>query len=383
MKIVHITPIYWDNWGYQENYLAKIQAQLGQDVTVICPNEGLSSYKTVKLDGKYDYFFSGFRVVRLHLLFNILNRFYLYKNLQQTLKDINPDIIMIHGLACLPSIQVVRYKKKNPNVTLYADFHADALISANNFISKFVLHKFIWKVVIKIVIKHFNKIYYTRPSVKRFSMEMYNLQESKLHELLLGAEKKVTNPDKIKLSRLKLRSKLNLQEEDILICTGGKIDHFKKIDFLISAIENMKIRSKLHLVIFGSVSLDYMNEYKQNIKRIDNVYELGWINEDDIEDVYHASDIAIFLGNHSVLWEKAICCGIPTIFSEEVDRTYLDLNGNNIFVKNNDMGDLTDKLLNLVENPYKIQLMRSIAEKEGLKKFSYSNIFHNLTESWK
>ena len=383
MKIIHITPIYWDDWGYQENYLAKIQAKLGHQVTVICPNVNLSSYHNSILEKKDDYFFFGFRVKRLQLTFNLLNRFYLYKNLQKTLNDINPDVIMIHGLACLPALQVAKYKKKNPYVDLYADFHADALISANNFFSKFILHKLIWKIVIKVVAKNFRKIYYTRPSVKRFSIEMYNVKENKLHPLLLGSEKNTLDPDEIRNCRTQLRSKFNIPEDDLVICTGGKIDHWKKIDLLINAIDKSGLKNKIHLIIFGSVESKYLEEYKNLISNINFVYEMGWINENEIENVYHASDVAIFLGNHSVLWEKAICCGIPTIFSEDIDRGYLDLNGNNIFVKNNNINDLIEKLKYLSDNPKKIQLMRLVAEEKGYKLFSYSNIVNKLTESWR
>ena len=381
MKIVHLTPIYWDNWGYQENYIARYQAKFGHKVFVIAPATSLSPYRNDLNGQRTEYDIDGVHVIRLKLKINIINRFYWFDGLLGTLKQLNPGIIMIHGLAMVPILEILKYKKSNPNCLIYADFHSDYQNSGKNILSSIFLHKIIWRYFVNKAIPSIEKIYYTRPSVKKFIQDMYGIKDELLDELLFGSDLINYSLEARHDIRKKIRGGLNIPEDSFVICTGGKFDKAKNLKVLTDGISKLK-KLEIHLIIFGSVESSFKNSFNELIKKIKNVHNLGWLNETEISECYISSDIAVFLGNHSVLWEKAICYGIPTIFSYQHDREYLDLNGNCLFVFGNIDIEVAQNIKMLVTNPQIISNMRKVAIENGATIFSYENIVGKLNESW-
>jgi glycosyltransferase involved in cell wall biosynthesis len=382
MKIVHISPIFWDNWGYQENYISRIQAEEGHQVTVLTSATSLAYYRK-DLDGQYkEYFSCGVKIIRLRIKFNLINRFYWFDGLYNILKRINPEIIMVHGLTMLPVLQILKYKKCNPNCLLYADLHADYHISGTSFLSRIILHKFFWRIfTINRILPHVEQIYYTRPSVKRFSQEMYKIKDALLTELLMGADAPTYSEEARKEIKRKIRNKLGIPEDSFIICTGGKIDKNKQIGLLLKALQKID-NSKFYLIIFGNIADDYKAIYHSEISHFSNIKDIGWLVESEIGELFIASDIAVFLGNHSVLWEQAISYGTPVMFSYEEDRKYLDVGGNCIFVYSNNENEISYYINLLLEQPSIITNMKKIAIQKGIPKFSYKNIVQELNASW-
>jgi 1,2-diacylglycerol 3-alpha-glucosyltransferase len=379
--IIHITPVYWDNWGYQENYISEYQANTNNKITIITPATSLSSYRR-DLNGKTtEYFIKNVRVIRLKLKWKILNRFYWYDNLYKILIQESPDIIMIHGLAMIPVLEIIKFKKKNPNCTIYADFHSDYLISGTNFLSIKILHSIIWRYFVKLTIPYIEKIYYTRPSVKKFITDLYKINENILEELLMGSDSKSCTLLERESIKNVVREKLKIPLDSFVICTGGKINSERKLDIIINSLANFK-NQQIHLIIFGKIDDEYLKTFQSMICDKKNIHFIGWLQSSEIYDYYFASNIAIFLGNHSVLWEQAIGCGTPTIFGYKEDREYLDTGENCIFLFKNNELELIQYLKLLINNPELILKMRKNAIEKGELKFSYENIVSNLNKSW-
>ena len=112
-KVVHISPVYWENWGYQENMITKKQAIKNCNVTVISSLNSIVDYK-VKYLKKQSYNEGSVKIIRLDFVFNLFNRFFIYKKLNKTLKELNPDIIMLHGMQSLiTGYSAPKYNGKN------------------------------------------------------------------------------------------------------------------------------------------------------------------------------------------------------------------------------------------------------------------------------
>lgn len=383
IRIVHISPVFHDNWSYQENLLSSIQS-MEQDfeVTVISSKKSIVNYKA-PLNSDYDYYLDKVRIFRLDFIFNFFNRFYIYKGLKTKLNQINPDIIMIHGLQMLPVFQILSYKRRNVKCRIYADLHADYRISGTNILSRVILHRIIWKSIIKYSSKYIDEIYYTRPSVRDFSIDFYSINPEKFKPLYLGTEYDL--PCEISRSSLskKFREELNIRENDFLIITGGKISADSQIHVIIEAINKQKNKSDIHFVLFGTIEENYLNILMNTIDRKLNFHFIGWKNSAQVYEAFIASDLSIFLGRHSVLWEQAVGLGVPILIRYQPDREYLNCNENVHFIFSDNIEELIHSLRIIqYKKPY-YTVLKDNSLLEGAKQFNFKNIVKQLNEKWR
>ena len=98
-----------------------------------------------------------------------------------------------------------------------------------------------------------------------------------------------------------------------------------------------------------------------------------WIPSDRVYDYFLASDLAVFPGTHSVLWEQACACGLPGIYKSWEGMKHVDMNGSALFLMNDSVEEIKEKILNIIENKENFQKMRSAAY-QGKSFFSYWEI---------
>ena len=189
-KIVHICMAqYSDGWTYQENLLAKYHKKAGYDVTVLtsvlCYKEG----KLVEDDKEEFVDINGVKVIRLPKKSKgLLGKVPSYEGFFEALEDISPDVIFSHGCQYRDTVNVIKYIKKNKNVELYVDNHADFTNSARSFISLHVLHKIIWKYYAKKLVKYTNVFWGVLPARVDFLTDVYGLPKDKCKLLVMGAD---------------------------------------------------------------------------------------------------------------------------------------------------------------------------------------------------
>jgi len=383
IKIVHISPVFHDNWSYQENILTDLQSnEIDFEVILISSKSSIVNYES-PINLNEDYFLNKVRIIRLNFIFNFFNRFYLFENLSSTLDSIKPDIIMIHGLQTLPVLQVISYKKKNPFCRIYADLHADYDISGKNLISILILHKLIWKSLISYSIKYLEQIYYTRPSVRKFSTDLYSINDSKISPLYLGTEFNVPKEEERLEIRSKFRNSLQIDNNDFVIITGGKLSEKSNIESIIQAMNNQDFTNKLHLIIFGSIDGKYLDYLRGLILDKKNLKFLGWQNKQQTYEALLSSDLSIYLGRHSVLWEQSIGLGLPIILKYKTDREYLNCKNNVHFLFSNEIFELTKSLKLLLNTECYYKYILNNSREAGPEYFNFNNIVKKLNEKWK
>lgn len=373
MKIVHLclSCFYIDNYSYQENMLPKYHVKMGYEVTVI------ASLVSFNKDGKPCMLQSaseridkdGYKVIRLEYkkpnkLYKILRK---YEGLYDALEREKPNIIFSHGIAMSENINIIRYLKKNKNVKLYADHHGDYINSATNFFSKNILHKIIWRYYIKKIEPYLIKCYGVTPMRCRFLKEMYNLNQGIIDFLPMGVDDDAI-PENKDVIRSTIRKQYNLEDNDILIFTGGKIDKRKNIHILVDAIRQLD-NPKLHLVICGILSPE-MSYLKEEFNK--NIHYLGWCNSEQVINNMLASDIACFPGTHSTLWEQAVGVGLPCILKYWNEMTHMNINDNCSFIKKENTEELIDIISKTIDNSTLSQMRTKAIE--ASKYFLYSDI---------
>lgn len=378
MRITHLclACFFPDGYSYQENMLPKYHKKLGHEVTVI------ASLQTFDKNGKVSYLDkpseyineNDIPVIRLAYknpdkTYKKLKRFIgTYEAIEKT----NPDILFIHGCQFMDMDVVVQYLKKHPNVTVYVDNHADFSNSAKKWASFSFLHKILWKHCAHIINPYTKKFYGVLPARVDFLKNVYGLPADKVELLVMGADDEKVEAALKPEIRKEIREKYGIADDDFLIITGGKIDNFKKqILYLMEAVNKLQ-NEKVKLIVFGSV----IPELKEKVEGLVSPYTqyIGWVQSDQTDKYYAASDLVVFPGRHSVFWEQVAGLGKPMLCKAWDGTKHVDLGGNVIFLEKDSAEEIYEIVKDLVDNPEKYQKMKEIAEKEGMKTFSYLDI---------
>ncbi|TYS63955.1 glycosyltransferase family 4 protein [Bacillus infantis] len=388
MNIVHLclSNFYIDNFGYQENLIPKYHKKDGHKVTIIASRFTYNIENGEPSQASLGEYINsdGIRVIRIDYrykwLANLKEKVKKYKGTYQILEEVKPDLIFCHGIQFLDLIEVVRYVKNNPTCELVADNHAAYINSATNFLSRELLHKKIYKWVIQRSLSHIKKLYVLAPGCRRFVKDMYDVPDQKLEYLYLGAD-----TDKIKFEnqesiRREIRRGLNINDNDFIFITGGKLNKGKNIELLLKSLKKIN-NKRLKLLIFGSISNDHKQDLLKLIESDDRVLYIGWINGDEVYNYYLASNAAIFPGTKSALWEQAICSGLPLICKNWSGMEYVDVGGNCIFIDGESEEQLVEKVNLLMQNKKLYDQMKKVAITKGYETFSYERIARQTLNS--
>lgn len=382
MKILHlcISNFYFENYNYQENILPKYHKKLGHEVKIVAstfewnkemnqPEKGVPSEYT-NTDGipvkRINY-----RFTKLPLKIN--DKLRTYKNLFLEIESFKPDLIFLHGLQTIDISVLRKYKLKYPNCIIYGDNHAAEINSAKNFISKYLLHKGIYRYIIKRNQSIFNKLFMIAPGCQNFANEMYDIKPQNTELLFLGADTEYIDKVDKRLIREKVRSHLGIKSDDFIAVTGGKINKDKNIVNLIKSLDNINNNS-FKLIIFGSISTDLKDEIQRLKHENDKIQIIEWLNSEEIYDLFMASDLAVFPGSKSILWEQAICTGLPLLCRYWPGMDYVDVGGNVEFLYDGNIESISEGLSKLINNREQLQKMKIISESLGYQKFSFYEI---------
>lgn len=363
MNIVHLclSGTITDGWSYQENLLAKFHRRLGHVVTIITSEWVYSSDGRIHQSPQKDYFLNdGTHVIRL----SISNRVSFkskqkkYGKVFETLQNISPEILFIHGCQFRDISTIVEYLKSHTGVVTYVDNHADFSNSATNWISKNILHKMIWRYYAHKINPFVKKWYGVLPARVDFLKDVYGLPADKIEFLPMGADddlvEKCSRPD----VRLKYREKYGIAEDDLLIVTGGKIDLAKKQTLLLMDAVNQIGNPKLKLVIFGSVVPELKSEIERRCS--DKVKYIGWLSSEESYPHFAMADLVAFPGRHSVYWEQVAGLGIPMIVKYWNGTTHVERGGNVKFLRK----DSVNEIIKAIEDVFfgdELEKMKSAA----------------------
>lgn len=384
MKILHVClqAPYNDYWGYQDNLLPKYQKKLGHEVTVLTTNT-LHKDGKIQIIGEREYYLDdGQKIIRKQykkILSPAISKLIKYFDIYAVLEKEKPDFIYVHGLGNISVLQIAKYLKKNKECKAVADNHVDyynesPLLKKNRLIRLFFVSAF--KILNRYMQDFYQKVYGVTPWRIQYQCEVFGINHNKCDLLVLGADdEKIDYANKLQIKK-KIRTIHNIPEDAFLIVTGGKIDITKNVHVLIDAIRKVKTEN-LYLLVFGSIEKDVL----QKIGPVeDNVKLIGWIDSDKVYDYFLSSDLVVFPGTHSVLWEQACACGVPGIFKKWDGMDHVDVGGNCKFWADGTVEGLIS-IVNDVIGKQEYTKMLQVAESKARKQFLYSEIAKKSLET--
>jgi glycosyltransferase involved in cell wall biosynthesis len=373
-----IACFYIEGWEYQENILPRFHKKMGLDVNIVSTrftknekNEAVvrDAEKYMNSDGIevqiLDYH-------RPNFIQKLLN-FKPISGLPKTLIEIRPDIVFIHGIQFPNIFDVIKYKKENPSVKIFCDQHGDYYNMPVNTMTEKIYQKIIFRYFASRIAKHSEKIWGVTPWRVDYLREVYKINKNKIGLLVMGGDDSKIDFSKQTIIRVKRRLQLNIQEEDFVLISGGKLDKSKNILSLMKAVTAINSKS-IKLVIFGSINNDINSKFNQILKSNPNIHFINWITADVAYEWFLSADLAIFPGTHSVLWEQAIACGLPTVFKKWEGMTHVDIGGNCEFLLNGSSTEIQEVIKKIALDKNKYSKMKHISMAKGTQEFSYSKI---------
>jgi 1,2-diacylglycerol 3-alpha-glucosyltransferase len=378
MNILHccLAAFYIEGYGYQENILPKHHKVLGHNVKIIASTETYIDNRTLGYIKPNSYINQyGIPVTRIPyanwLPRKLVSKLRIYPNLEMEIQEFQPNVIFLHDCQFISIRKVVAYAKRH-NCRVYVDSHTDYINSAKTFLSKNILHKIIYKWCAKIIEPHVSIFFGTLPIRNNFLHDVYGINKSKIELLEFGFDDNEISLEEFSDVRERKRKELNIGQEDLLILAGGKFDGRKNYLNLIRAFKSIK-KENIRLVLFGKPTKELECVFLEEIQS-SRIQYLGWLNHRDITEVIISSDLMVFPGTHSVLWEQAVGAGIPCIFKEWEGIQHVNLGGNCIFLENGSEEEIIMALKSITGSNTKLNEMKKNAVSEKRLKFLYSEI---------
>lgn len=372
-KILNIcvNGIYTDGYTYHENLLPKYQKKNGNEVYILASEYEYDKERRISKTNITEYvdenniFVKRLKINGNH---NILYKFKRFDGFYETLEKIKPDIIFCHLFQFLDVDNVIKYKRKHPEVRVYFDSHADKINSARTILSLKVLHGIIWKHYAKSAYAICEKFYGVSPARVQFLREVYQLPSKKSELLVMGADDDMIEVAELEDTKRETQKRYGVSDSDFVVVTGGKIDKSK---WQVMNLMKVADRLPIKLFVFGSISEDIKDEFFQ--LTTEKVEFIGWLNEQQAYNLFAISQMAVFPSTHSVYWEQVTGQGIPMIVRHWDGFEHLDLRGNLKYIYTDTCDELYDVMK---ESIYEDQWrkMKKVAEEKGRIKFSYRSL---------
>lgn len=353
MRILHVclAAFYIDKYSYQENVLPRMHKKQGHEVQILASTETfvdgikLGYIKPTEYLNEDDILVTRLPYARW-MPHKVAVKLRIYPSVYNYLLKFKPDIIFLHDVQFLSIRQFVNYAKKN-KTRIIADGHADFGNSAKTRLSK-ILHKYIYAPSIRRAEPYIEHFYGTLPARVEFFKEVYKLPSNKVDFLPMGVDDELVNKYVNKHTRTEIRKSIGVSMDDTLLIVGGKLDANKENILDVLEIVEESERSDLKIVFFGSVLETYRERFEKACQS-DKVINVGWLTPKDFYQYIAASDLAVFPGLHSVLWEEVVGIGIPCLFRDMPGVHHVNVNGNCRFVATVTKESLRHAILEITE----------------------------------
>lgn len=363
MRILHLclANFYIDQYNYQENVLPMLNKQQGHDVLIIASTETYidNSHLGYVAPSRYvtEY---GVPIIRLPYKEignqRIQAKLRLYKGLLKEIESFKPDVIMSHDLCYLSISEVIKYKKKNPEVKLYADTHTAAFNSGRNWVSLHILHRVIYKHYVQKAVPYLEKYFYLSSGEKEFSINNYRIPENLMEFYPLGGI--LPSDEEYWKNRNQIRKELGVRDREILLLHSGKLDSAKRTVDLLKAFSRVTDLNA-RLVIIGSIPNETKNGIMDQVQADKRVVYLGWKSPNELRAFLCAADLYLQPGSVSATMQNATCCRCPIMSFPH--PSYIKDFDYGQFVWVRDLNEMTEFFTNLSEGVYDLARLRENA----------------------
>lgn len=225
--------------------------------------------------------------------------------------------------------------------------------------------------MVKKIANRANRLWGTTPWRVEYMQDVYGVPAEKTDLLVMGADEGEIDWENKNAIREAIRKQYNINKNDFLIVTGGKINSAKNIHLLADAIVALN-RKDVKLLVFGSLDKEMEERFIKYADK-ENIVLAGWIKSNAAYNIFLAGDLVCFPGTHSVLWEQAVACGIPGIYKLWDGMKHVNVNGNAILLDKCTTNNIKACIESIINNKNAYSRMKENAI-NAMSSFYYSDI---------
>lgn len=316
-KIIHIEDFFHPDAGYQVNILAKYLTTVNYEVFIV-------TAELSKIPGYLTDFFGkddieerdrayadkyGVKIIRLPLRAYISGRaIYSTRQLQKVIREIDPDILYVHGCDTYAGMQVIR-KAEKISCKIITDNHMVDVASENPFRSFFRIYYRKW--ITPHIIK--NRIPVLRMVDDLYVKKRLGIPLELAPVISFGTDTMLFHPSQNEKRRI--REIYGIPENARVFCYAGKLDEHKGGKFLAEALlKKMPVESELVFLLIGNSSGEYGEEVEGLLAGSENrIIRLPTQKYEELSKYYQCADVAMFPLGCSLSFFDVQACGLPVI----------------------------------------------------------------------
>ncbi|MEE8471152.1 MAG: glycosyltransferase family 4 protein, partial [Dehalococcoidia bacterium] len=355
VRIVHVIDYFQPMLGYQETFLPREQASMGHEVHVATSdrykqaiyeqNKSLLGERRIVGAGSYEE--DGVHVWRLKTLFELPRAIWI-RGLEEKIQELNPDVVIVHGMVHFSAIRVARLKKRLGNFKLIYDDHMAFVASRSPARILYPVFRYIFSPMIQ---QAADALVGVSDTSKMFMHIKYGIPLERIAVIPLGSDSDVFRFDKS--ARQELREELSLKENEILFIYVGKSVPEKGPHLLVEAsMKLMEKDSRVKVVLVGGGLPSYVERMKQDARVTGVEDRFVWrdaVPNKELPRFYSAADVAVWPRECSMSMMEAMACSLPIIISDSSETTERVGNNNGLTYSGDDASDLArqmERLLN-------------------------------------
>ena len=360
---------------YKENYFIKASVNHGFETLVIASQFVYKNgERKEELPGESSI--DGYRLIRIpnkkvwgseYITEKIRNS----PGLTDLLIEFEPDFVFYNCPQIFNITELKRLKKYIPDVKVTLDFSTKYINSAKNALSKYILHRGIYKRWLNRAFPYVDCITYVSPETLDFITKEYKLDKSKMVENGLPAE---IIPENIRMkNRNEIRNQYGINDDEILFVHSGKIGKLKR------TIELLQCFGKYHnprfkMIIAGSLEDEVEQEVLELVNRDKRVNYLGFVTGDYLTQLLCACDMYLQPGTISQTSQTAICCGSPIMFMRCPTNEEL-FNGNGFLLDDISQMDMVFERIDA--DPSQLDTMKAKSIQLAKERLEYMKLFED------
>lgn len=372
MKILHVEDYFDPMAGYQINELLYASKDFDDEVFLITSNDMSPFHNKVDIysDEKFEKRTS-VKIYRLDSVVKISSRLIL-KDFNKTIKQINPDVLFMHGIGDFKDLQLWSNKRY---YKVIRDCHMSWIASKNKFKNVYYLF---YRIFFAEIINRTNKydIIFALGDEEYEYLKKIGIKDNKIDFLRHGYNDSVMYYNESE--RNFIREQYGYEKDDIVISYIGKFNYSKRPDLVISIIDifdkEFINNHKIKLLFIGSKDEEYIKkDFNIKVEGVKGKVQIITDNSKPYEELrkyYSASDICIFPKETTLSSIHAQVCGCSVIMEDQKSNIERVINSKNLYP--------ADNLINASDILRKI-----IINKEFKKNKNINNVYFLKSRDYK
>lgn len=395
LNICFVTPEYFPisgGTGAYVYYLSQYLQKLGQTVHVVARH---SENSEDVVDGVDVHYRKGKG--------NAITRYWRFaRSASKKIKELNEKIgldIIHANLPLVPSFAIPKESAKALVCTVHSTWKGEALVTKRenpknlNPNEKMMLRfNFILRSSEKKLMNRSDALIAVSKYTVDELTELYGVDEEKIHVIYNGVD---INKFKPKTDKTKLRKEFGLEEKQKIILFVGRLYHRKGLEILLHSIPSVIQEFKdVKFAISGTGFKEKEESLRKLAKKLDieeYVTFLGYVPDQKLPFLYAASEVFVLPAiyeNFPFAILEAQATGLPVI-STKVGGIpeFLTDNENGFLIDPGDSTQLTQRVVNLLQNPKLAKEVGARGRKLIVEKLSWRlitgqviDLYHTLLE---